>query len=296
MRILLTGSTGSIGSGVLKALRQNGHEVTCPVRSLSKVSQSDPLIHYVEIDNSLDDYSKFNSLAQGYQGIIHTGFAMGPHDAEMETRVLTGLLDAAKIQAQNEKVTFIFTSGCLAYGNHEQLANDDEIGNDNVPDYNIYRVEHEKIALAAANDNLHVCIIRPGFVYGGSFVDHWFSACKKEGKVVAPTGNNHMIFIHKDDLGILYRLAAENFARGVFLGGESHCLTIDEIVDIAKRVAGTEVVERVPDVIPFLGTFGFVLYGMLNNQNVDSRRARVELGFVPSFNISRDSESALKID
>ena len=66
MRILLTGATGSIGSSVLQALVDGKHELTCPVRSLSKVANPNlnPHVHYVQINDSLDDFTKFNQLAQ----------------------------------------------------------------------------------------------------------------------------------------------------------------------------------------------------------------------------------------
>ncbi|MBU4609695.1 NAD(P)H-binding protein [Achromobacter sp. GG226] len=50
MKVLLTGSTGFIGSRLLRALNAAGHEVVCPVRRASKRETHAPGIHLIELD------------------------------------------------------------------------------------------------------------------------------------------------------------------------------------------------------------------------------------------------------
>jgi len=163
MRILLTGATGSIGSSVLQALVDGGHEVTCPVRSLSKVANpnSNPHVHYVQINEALDDFTKFNQLAQGFAGIIHTGYLNGPGQAEMESNVTRGLLEAAKAHSANEKVVFVFTSGCLVLGEYDHVVGDNELTTANCPEFYRPRLVHEELALSHSSENLGVSIVRP---------------------------------------------------------------------------------------------------------------------------------------
>ena len=297
MRVLLTGATGAIGSGVLQAFVDHGHEVTCPVRSLSKVQNPDsnPLIHYVEIDNSVDDYTKFNRLAQGFNCIVHTGYANGANDAELESNVLRGLLDAAKTQANHEKVSFIFTTGCLLYGNMERVTPDDEVNTTPVP-FVSFRLAHEQQALEATSENLSVSVIRPYFVYGGSYIDAWFSACKKNGKILVPEGNGRILLVHKEDLGNFYRLVAENYGRGYYAAGEDSGTDVSDLIELAKRVTGVDVVERVSDIWPHVQTYSFSLFGFTLYQAVEPKRGKVELGFVPKYQILRDGERVLRLE
>jgi nucleoside-diphosphate-sugar epimerase len=298
MRIFLTGATGSIGSGVLQVLVDHGHEVTCPVRSLSKISDAgaNPLIHYVEINDSQDDYTKFLHLSQGFSSIIHTGFVGSAEDAEKESNVLRGLLDSAKATAANEKVSLVFTTGCLLYGPMEKVTPDDEAGSENAVSFLKFRLAHEEQALAAAGGNLNVSVIRPVFVYGGSHVDAWFSACKKNGKIVVPQGNGRLLLIHKLDLGNFYRLLVENYANGIFAAGEDSGTDLNDLVELAKRLTGVQEVERVENIWPLIGSYSFTLFGLSLYQAVEPKRGRVELGFVPRYNILRDGESLVKLD
>lgn len=298
MKILLTGATGSIGGAVLSALIENGHEVTCPIRSLSKVSNltASALIHFIELDSSLDDYTKFNQLAQGFPCIIHTGFAMFAKDAEQETNITRGLLEAAKAQSAHEKITFIFTSEAHVIGPTDYLVSDDNVTTECCEDFCRYRVEHENLVLSYSNENFAASVVRPCWVYGGSFVDLWFSNCKKHGKIVVPERPGKITFIHKEDLGVIYRLVAENAGRGCYVASEGQGPEIDELIELNKRLTGVTVVERVQDVMPYVDDFSFTVIGLTLKCSVDSTRAKNEFGFEPNYNLMRDGERLLKID
>ena len=234
MRVLLTDATGTIGGSVLRALTQHGHQVTCPVRSLSKIANpaDNPLATYVELDSSLDDYHKWNRVSHGFQHIIHTGFLSSEHHAELEANVLRGLLDSAKVQSVSQRVGFIFTTGALVYGNVDQETSDDVLGTENCPPFVRLRLAHEAQALAASTDNLNVSVIRPVWVYGGSHIDFWASACKNTGKIVLPQNNGRISLIHKEDLGEFYRLLAEQFGRGYYAASEGPGPSLLEVVEL----------------------------------------------------------------
>ena len=298
MKVLLTGATGAVGSGILQAFVDHGHEVTCPVRSLSKIPNPDsnPLIHYVEIDASVDDYTKFNRLAQGFNCIIHTGFVMSANDAEPESNILRGLLDAAKNQANHEKVNFIYTTGCLLYGSMDRVIPDDEASTANAVPFLSFRLAHEQQAMSASSENLVVSVIRPVFVYGGSHIDTWFSACKKNGKILVPEGNGRICLIHKEDLGQFYRLVAEKNGSGYYCAGEDAGTDVADLIELAKRITGVDVVERVSDVWPHIQTYTFSIFGFSLYQAIEPKRGKLELGFEPKYQIMRDAERVIRFD
>jgi nucleoside-diphosphate-sugar epimerase len=254
------------------------------------------LIRYVEINNSLDDYSKFRQLSQGFTSIIHTGFANSPDDEALETNALRGLLDSAKDTSATEKVSFVFTTGGFLYGPMERVTPDDEATSENALPFIKFRLAHEELALAAAGGNLNVSVIRPVFVYGGSHIDKWFSVCKKNGKIIAPESNGRICTIHKYDLGNFYRLLAENYANGIFAASENSGTDASDFIELAKRLTGVQEVERVSEIWSHIQTYGYTLVGLNMFQAIESKRGRVELGFVPKYQILRDGESLIKID
>jgi nucleoside-diphosphate-sugar epimerase len=249
----------------------------------------------VELDSSLDDYHKWNRVSHGFQHIIHTGFLSSEHHAELEANVLRGLLDSAKAQSVNDRVGFIFTTGALVYGSVDHETSDDVQGTENCHPYIRLRLAHEAQALAASTENLNVSVIRPVWVYGGSHVDFWASACKKAGKIVLPQNNGRLSFIHKEDLGEYYRLLAENFGRGYYAASEGAGPSIPEIVEVVKRVIGVDTVERVDEGFPLIGTYGFPMFGFNFSLAIEPKRGKTELGFVPKYNFLRDAERLLRL-
>ena len=298
MRIFLTGATGSIGSSVLQALVDGGHEVTCPVRTLSKVANanSNPHIHYVQINDALDDFTKFNQLAQGFPCIIHTGFLNGPDHVEMETNVTRGLLEAAKTQSANEKVVFVFTTGCLVLGEYDHVVGDSEVTTANCPEFYKVRLAHEELALSYTSENLAVSVLRPCWVYGGSHVDGWVAASKRHGKILVPEKRGRLTFIHKEDLGTIYRLIAEHAGRGFYAGSEGPGPEVEELIELVKRLTGVETVEKVQNVMAHVHEYTYALFGLSVYCPIDSTRAKTELGFVPKYNFVRDAERVLRLD
>jgi nucleoside-diphosphate-sugar epimerase len=254
------------------------------------------LIRYVEINNSLDDYSKFRQLSQGFSSIIHTGFVSGPDDDVKETNVVRGLLDSAKDTSATEKVSFVFTTGGFLYGHMDRVTPDDEATSENALPFIKFRLAHEQLALAAAGGNMNVSVIRPLFVYGGSHVDKWFSACKKYGKILVPEGNGRICTIHRHDLANFYRLLVEKYANGIFAASESTGTDSSDFIELAKKLTGVQEVERISDIWSHFQTYGYTLFGLNMFQAIESKRGRVELGFVPKYEILRDGASLIKID
>ncbi|OMJ80023.1 hypothetical protein SteCoe_19793 [Stentor coeruleus] len=300
MRIFLTGATGSIGGGILHALAQAGHQVTCVVRNIEKASslktQYGDLVSLVEIIPDQETSSHFESLASGFHSIIHSGYAMSEHDKDFEQAVTSGLLSAARKTSESSPVTFVFTTGAYVLGETDHLAGEDETSSSNSLPFNKYRVAHEEFVLSAQSENLHISIVRPTWVYGESFVEFWFKACKTQGKILASAKEGHVTFIHKHDLGELYRLIVENSATGFFAGSEGQSLSTNEIIELAKRVTGVNEVERVENVWAHIQTYGFFIFSMDFSSRIDCKRGRELLGFAPKYNLLRDAERVLKLD
>lgn len=300
MRIFLTGATGSIGGGILHALAQAGHQVTCVVRNIEKASslkaQYGDLISLVEMIPDQDTSSLFESLSSGFPAIIHSGYSFSENDKDYEQAVIEGLLSSAKKTSESSPVTFVFTTGAYVVGETDHLAGEDETSSSNTLAFNKYRVVHEEYVLSAQSENLHISIVRPTWVYGDSFVDSWFRACKTQGKIIASAKEGHVTFIHKHDLGELYRLIVENSATGFFAGSEGQSLSTSEIIELARRITEVNEVERVENVWAYIQTYGFFIISTEFSSRLDCKRGRELLGFSPKYNLLRDAERVLKID
>jgi nucleoside-diphosphate-sugar epimerase len=297
MKVLLTGITGTIGSSILNALAPTGYEIICPVRSRSKaehiVQQLGGNITLVELDQSLDFELQFYNIAKGIPNIIHSGFLMGPQDNEMESQVITGLVNAAKETSQTVEVFLAVTTGALCVGQNLELAGEDIASNANCLDLLRCRVAHEEMVLSSNSATLKASVVRPVCIYGGSFVDQYYKACKQLGKIIVPHGNGSVSYIHKTDLGRFYKLLLEHKGSGEFNVSEGLGPNLDEVIEIAKKVTGVQVVERIDNPWEHMGTYGFYLFELTLTSKLDSKRGRELFGFVPQHNFAREFESLL---
>lgn len=296
MKVFLTGATGTIGGSILNALSSSGYEVTCAVRSIAKAQAlAGPNVVLLELDQSLDLQTQFYNAAKGFSSIIHSGFAMSPNDDALETQVITGLINAAKESAANTQTTLIFTTGALCQGQTDHLAGEDEATNANCIDFVKFRIPHEEMVINANSENLHASVIRPVCIYGGSFVDQYYKACKTLGKILVPHGNNRVSYIHKEDLGEFYKVILENSPTGFFTASEGLGPNVDEVIEIAKAVTGVQEVERVDNVWEHMQTYGFYLFELSLNSVLDGKRARELFGFQPKKNFKRDAVDLLRL-
>lgn len=299
MRSLLTGATGDIGGSILSSLVSKGHHVTCPVRSLAKASslksKYGDRIALIELDQSLTQYERFKSVAKGFENIIHSGFVQSSADNDLETEVTSGLLEAAKETSLGSKSTFILTTGSLLIGSTSKLLGDEEATVENCSDYVKFRIPHEELVIKAGTDRLHTSVIRPAAIYPGSHVEQYFRACKKNGKIVIPEGNHSLSYIHKEDLGELYRLVLENSGTGYFIGSEGLGPNTEEVISLAKRITGVTEVERIQNPWQYFGEYGFYLVELGINLTIDSTKARKLYGFAPKHNIARDLPNLIKL-
>ena len=300
MKVFLTGATGTIGGAILTTLIAAGHEVTIAVRNLPKAeeltSKLGPNVKVHLLDSSQDLYTQFNSAAKGFTKIVHSGFWGGPQDNESETQIINGLIDAAKETSATTQVTFILTTGAFCQGETDHLLGEDETSTANCIEFAKPRLAHEELVINANSENLHTSVIRPVVVYPESHVDTYFKVIKTHGKIVVPHGNATSSYIHKEDLGELYKLVLENSATGYFTASEGLGPNLDQIIGLAKSITGVQEVERVDNVWEHVQTYGFYLFILAINCILDSKRGRQLYGYQPKHNFFREAAATLKLD
>ena len=300
MKVLLTGATGTIGGAILSSLATAGHEVNILVRSASKaqslVTKFGPNVIVHELDPSQAPYSQFYTAAKGFSNIIHSGFLNSAADAELETQVIAALVVAANENSLTGPVNLLVTTGALCQGQSFQLAGEDEATNANCLDIVKIRVPHEELVINSNSETLHASIIRPVCIYGGSHVDTYFKAVKAHGKIVVPHGNGTVSYIHKDDVGELFRLVLENSGTGYFTVSEGLGPNLDQVIELAKSITGVQEVQIVDNVWEHIHSYGFYLFELSLTSILDAKRGRELYGFQPKHNFLRDAAATLKLD
>lgn len=238
MHIFLTGATGYLGSAIAASLVRARHDVTALVRSSTGAARVQS--YGIEPHHGdLRDPASYRDAALAADAIIHAAVEDGPDRMDVD-RVFVDAVAGP---------TLIYTSVLFVLGNVED-------GDESAPASGP-RAEHERIVVDAGG-----AVIRPGMIHGG---EAWLFT----HPVVIGDGTNRWPLVHRDDAAELYRLVAEQRARGIF-----HAVAeVRPARDVFPHVTPTplEVARKE------LGGFADAL---ALDQNVRAERARA-LGWTP---------------
>jgi nucleoside-diphosphate-sugar epimerase len=267
MNILVTGATGFVGAGVVKALARRGHHVLGLIRdavkgealrhSLTDTALFEPVI------GDMWQPATYEPLVSRVDAVIHTAqqtlrgrwtrrqiSAMHRSDAVM-TRVL-----AQACRAQSKR--FIYTSGALTHVGHDGQWLDPAVP----PRPCRLAQGHAAMVreLQAMHDDhgLRVMIISPGFVYGpGGFLQLTADLLRRNQYRIIGDGHNDWSLVHVDDLGEAYAQALDYGREGAcYFVGDDAPLPRREVIHRLSAALGLPRVRHAPGWIAAL-LFGF---------------------------------------
>lgn len=236
MKILLTGATGYIGSGVLSALRARGHEVLAPVRS-GRSLDAVTVAGAQGVVGDLTDVAWLSGLLADADGAIHTAAPGDGTAAEFDGRVVDAVVAAFTGTAK----PYVHTGGVWSWGSGANLRDDDA---PNPPALTAWRPAIEDRVLASG---LTASVIAPGVVYGhGRGLARRVTARDEEGRVrLVGDGSQHWTTVHVDDLAELYvRVLEAGRPLGRVLGVSGVNPTVREIAEASSPVG---VIVETPD-------------------------------------------------
>ncbi|WP_348787765.1 NAD-dependent epimerase/dehydratase family protein [Leifsonia sp. NPDC080035] len=275
MSILLTGSTGYIGSSVLPRLLEEGHSVTALVRDEAK-AEAVRAAGAAAVVGDATDADLVTRLAAESDGVIHLASAKDV-DPVFVDAVLAGLADSGK--------PFVHTGGIWTYGSNADIAEDSPAA---PPALTAWRGATEAVVLGAAG----VCgsVVVPSIVYGygAGLARLIVDAPLGDGLAPALTligdGSQHWATVHVDDLAALYVLALENGTAGaVYIGASGANPTVRELGELAARaagVAGGVAPASVEETADRLGAG--LAEALLLDQQARGSKARIDLGWEPN--------------
>lgn len=209
MKTLLIGGTGLISSGIVKALKTRGADITVFNRGRTEDRLGDG-IRYLQGDRN--DFTAFEAqmAAHGPWDVVIDMICFNPAQAESDLRAFAGRCGH-----------FIFCSTVCTYGNTQTVLPTDELCHQNpLSEYGRNKVACEQLFLRAhAAGKLSVTIFRPSHTYGpgGPVINNigWgatFIDRLRRGLPIIVSGDGHGLWqsTFSEDVGVGFAYAAGN--------------------------------------------------------------------------------------
>ncbi|MGI9653273.1 NAD-dependent epimerase/dehydratase family protein [Chryseobacterium sp. RLHN22] len=216
MKVFVTGTSGFVGSAVVKELIANGHQVT----GLARSEESAKSISEAGAEVLMGDLENFDILQKGAReadGVIHTAFIHDFSDYQSNA-----LKDERAIEAMGEVLKgtdkpIVVTGGALGL----PLINGKITEESKAPAESIRFSEKAFVSLTEVGVNVSIVRLSPS-VYGNS--EHGFKGgfgamlaelAKTKGTAAyIEDGSNVWPTIHRLDAAKLFRLALEKGEKG----------------------------------------------------------------------------------
>jgi nucleoside-diphosphate-sugar epimerase len=278
MNVALTGATGFIGSHVLTALQEHGHEVTALVRD---EAQADIVAARGVTPEVVDLYDRpaVVSLLSEADGAIHTA---SPGD-ETSANLDSAVVDAAIEGFAGTDKPYLHISGVWIYGDNTSISEESPFK----PPALVAWKEPIEHRILDAPDMRGVVIVS-GVAYGdggGGMPGLLLNSPRDDdGKLIMlGTGRQHWSTIHVADLARFFQRVLEtDSARGRYVVGNGLNPTVAELTEAAAVAAGA------PGAVPGSDDEARARLGdyfaevLLLDQGTFAAKARDQLGWSPT--------------
>lgn len=301
MNILLTGSTGFIGSRLCDQLAgRQGVFVTRAVRRPEAASGSQDVV--IE---SLDGHADWSGALADQQVVVHAAARAHVMKDEMSDPIaeyrkinVEGTLNLARQAARSGVGRFIYISSIKVNGEQTLEGKPFTAADSPAPEdaYGITKLEAETGLHDIASDSgMEVVIIRPPLVYGPGVKGNFASMIKLVGGgVPLPFGaiNNKRSLVALDNLVDLIITCIDHpaAANQVFLAADGRDVSTTELLRGVGQAMGKPV--RLMPVPAGLLMFGASLFGkkavarrLMGSLQVDTSKTRKLLGWEPPLSV-----------
>ena len=281
MRILVTGASGFIGSGLVSELASQGHEVCALMRPSASI-QFLKGVQFTRLTGDLLDQDSLNRACQNVEVVIHlAGLTAAKSREEFFKFNAEGTKRLAEAAAKSGSVKkFIFVSSLAASGPSVGLAPKNETEADHpVSMYGESKLRAE-LFLEELKGKLPFIVLRPPMVYGprDKNVYLFFKTIQKNWMPVLPskttTGHKYYSAVHVDDL-IQMIIESIKIPDNCYQNGERFYVsdgkiyTYDRIMELISEELKVKPIKfKVPGILVSLAAHGGSLIGDLLNKNL----------------------------
>jgi nucleoside-diphosphate-sugar epimerase len=237
MTVFVTGATGYIGAAVVRALQEEGHEVSGLARSLEAATRLEAAGVEV-VWGALTELSVLYRGARAADAVIHLGATGQEDQAEVDTAAVGAMLNAVEGTGK----PFIYTSGIWVLGDTGDGVADEDAPL-NPAEIVTWRAEVEGTMRDAAAWGIRSIVVRPAVVYGrgGGTPGMFVSAARRKGVVrYVGDGAQRWPFVHVDDLAALYVLALDASTGTVLNAADGPSLSARDVAEAAAQANGAE--------------------------------------------------------
>jgi len=252
MRILVSGASGFIGSGLVTTLAAQGHEV-CALMRQNSSSEFLKGVQFTRITGDLRDQDSLTRACEGVDAVIHLAGLTSAKDREeyfkFNAEGTKNLALAASLSKSVKK--FVYVSSLAAAGPSIGLAPKIETDADHpVSFYGESKLRGE-LYLDEFKGKLPYLIVRPPMVYGprDRSILIFFKAIQKNWLPIMPskstTGHKYYSSIHVDDLVQALTLSLNapeaSYQNGErFFVSDGHIYTYERIMGIISTELGVK--------------------------------------------------------
>jgi nucleoside-diphosphate-sugar epimerase len=278
MRVALTGSTGFVGSHVLRELLDHGHEVIAPVRD---GAQADVVATQGATGQVVDLYDRpaVTKLLSDTDGAVHTASPGDATSADLDNAVV----DAVIAAFDGTGKPYVQISGLWVYGDNTAITEDAPF---HAPAMVAWKESIESRVLGTKGMRGVVPVSSVAYGDGGGGVPGVLLGSPRDDEgnlIMIGTGRQHWSSVHAADLADFFRRALEDdSAHGYYVVGNGEHSTVADITAAAAVAAGA------PGAVPgseeeARGRLGdWFAEVLLLDQGTDATKARTELGWSPS--------------
>jgi nucleoside-diphosphate-sugar epimerase len=278
MRIALTGATGFIGSHVLAALQEHGHEVTAFVRdepSAEAVRARGATASVVD----LFDRAAVASALRESDGAAHTASPGDATSADLDAAVVDAAIDAFAGTGK----PFLDISGGWIYGDNTSITEESPI---DAPALVAWKQPIEDRLLGETG--MRGVVIVSGVAYGdggGGMPGVILGSPRDDAGnlIMLGTGRQHWSTVHAADLADFFcRVLEDDAARGRYIVGDGLNPTIAELTEAAAVAVGAPGAVPGSDDEARTRLGGYLADVLLLDQGTVAAKARADLDWVPS--------------
>ncbi|KAF5640460.1 alcohol dehydrogenase [Fusarium sp. NRRL 52700] len=285
MRVFVTGSTGFVGSAVIKELLAAGHSVLGLARSDKGVEQLKSQ-GAEALFGTIEDLEVLKKGASESDAVIHLAFVHNFADFVgccAIDRAAIAAMGSALVEAGGNRA-MVITSGTMML-TQGKLGHEDDKPDMSNP-FAAARGASEQVCLDFAKQGVRASVVRlPPTTHGagvsgfmGPFVN---VALEKGVSAYIGDGQNHWCAGHRDDAAKLYRLAVEKAEPGsVFHAVAEESVTVKDIATEVGKQLDIPVIsipsEKVPE------HFGWFQFGAMADNIASSAKTKEVLGWKPT--------------